>query len=125
MTPYGSQTGDLYLRSTYGIRRDAFSKARQYGRLCRPQGKAPIREPVRAARPIREFEFPMETNSDSFLENVNHLLKCEEVIYEHFIFSYEKEVLDLGLSHFSDGINNFMPPQKTETYSGIDQPILF
>jgi hypothetical protein len=47
------------------------------------------------------------------------------VIYECFIFSNEKEMLDMGFSHFNGGINDFVLTQKTETYSGTNQPIFF
>ena len=41
-------------------------------------------------------------------------------------FQNQTQVLDLGLSHFNDRVNHFMPPQKTEQiYSGTDQPIFF
>jgi hypothetical protein len=47
------------------------------------------------------------------------------VIYECFIFSNEKEVLDMGLPHFNDRINDFVLAEKIEIYAGTDKPIFF
>jgi len=47
------------------------------------------------------------------------------VIYEYFIFSNEKEVLDMGLPHSNDRINDFVLAEKTEIYSGTAKSIFF
>ncbi len=59
------------------------------------------------------------------MKNINHLLECEEVIYEHLIFSNEKEGLDMGLSHSNFRINDFVLVKRAETFSETDKPIFF
>ena len=53
----------------------------------------------------------------------HQMVPNQEIIYEYFIFSNEKELLDMGLSHSNDRINDFVLAEKTETYSGTDNPI--